>query len=402
MTIFFVVALAFVVIALAIVLRPLLTARSAIGVDREAVNRDVLRDQSEDIDKDVLAGVMDPVQAAQARQELERRVIEEGAGSGEIPVPRGARSWGVPVAIALAFPLAAMALYLHLGNLQGLDALPHAASELSSISPEQFQEMTEKLAARLQEKPDDVVGWTMLGRAYRATERHEDAAKAFARASALKPDDAELLADQAESLAIARGRNLAGEPTRLLDRALKLDPDSAKALALSGSGAFDRKDYKAAIRHWERLLKQPDIGADLAQALQTGIIEARALAEGRKPSVPAAAGRVSGVVSLDSELKDKASPEDAVFVFARAARGSRMPLAIAKIKVKDLPYHFELDDSMAMMPELKISGFPEIVVGARVSKSGSATPSSGDLEGMGPVVKPGASGVKVSISQVVK
>jgi cytochrome c-type biogenesis protein CcmH len=157
-----------------------------------------------------------------------------------------------------------------------------------------------------------------------------------------------------------------------------------------------------AIVYWERLLRQPGTEGELAQALQTGIVEARALAEGRKPAVPAAAGRVSGIVTLSGELKGKAEAEDSVFVFARAAEGPRMPLAIAKVKVKDLPYHFELDDSMAMMPELKISGFREIVVGARVSKSGSATPSSGDLEGMGPVVKPGAIGVKVLISQVVK
>lgn len=401
MSVFFGTALVFLVVAVAIVLRPLLKSGTAAGVDREKMNRDVLRDQFEDIENDVRAGVLDPVQATQARQELERRVLEEVTGKTE-PASGKSRTWGLPATIAVTLPVAAIALYLHLGNLQGLGVLPHAASNLSSISPGQFEEMTAKLAARLQEKPDDVVGWTMLGRAYRATERHEEAAKAFARASALKPDDAELLADQAESLAISRGRDLAGEPSKLLDRALKLDPDSAKALALAGSGAFERKDYKAAIRHWERLLKQPDIGGDLAQALQTGIGEARALAAGRKASVPPAADRISGVVSLNDALKNKAGPEDAVFVFARAAQGPRMPLAIAKIKVKDLPYHFELDDSMAMMPELKISGFTEIVVGARVSKSGSATPSSGDLEGMGPVVKPGSSGVKVSISQVVK
>ncbi|HEX7811081.1 MAG TPA: c-type cytochrome biogenesis protein CcmI [Burkholderiales bacterium] len=402
MTVFFVTALIFVAVAVTIVLRPLLKASAAAGIDREKMNRDVLRDQFQDIDSDVRAGVLDPAQAAQARQELERRVLEEVKGSGETPAGKP-RNWGIPVAIAIVIPVAAIALYLHLGNLQGLGALPHAAANLSSISPEQFQEMTGKLAARLQEQPDDVVGWTMLGRAYRATERHEDAAKAFARASALKPDDADLLADQAESLAISRGRDLGGEPIRLLDRALKLDPDNAKALALAGSAAFERKDYQAAIRYWERLLKQPDIGAELAQALQSGVGEAKALAGGLKPSVPpAVAGRVSGVVSLADALKSKASPEDAVFVFARAAKGPRMPLAIAKVRVKDLPYHFNLDDSMAMMPELRISGFPEIVVGARVSKSGSATPSSGDLEGIGPVIKPGASGVKVSISQVVK
>ena len=401
MTVFFVVALVFAAVAVAIVLRPLLKSNAPAGIDREKMNRDVLRDQFEDIESDVRAGLLDPAQAVQARQELERRILEEVTGRTEAPV-KSARTWGLPAIIAVSLPFAAIALYLHLGNLQGLSALPHAASNLSSINPEQFEQMTAKLAARLQEKPDDVVGWTMLGRAYRATDRHEDAAKAFARASALTPDDAELLADQAESLAISRGRKLAGEPTKLLDRALKLDPDSAKVLALAGSAAMERKDYKAAIRHWERLLRQPDIGSDLAQALQTGTMEAKALAEGRKPSVPPATGRVSGVVSLSAALKEQAGPEDAVFVFARAAQGPRMPLAIARVKVKDLPYHFELDDSMAMMPELKISGFAQIVVGARVSKSGSATPSSGDLEGIGPVVKPGASGVKVSISQTVK
>lgn len=401
MTVFFIAALVFVAVAVAIVLRPLLKSAASPGVDRENMNRDVLRDQFEDIEHDVRAGVIDPEQAVQARQELERRILEEVTGRTEPPA-RKARTWRLPLAISVTLPVAALALYLHLGNLQGLSAVPHEANNLSSISPAQFGEMTAKLAARLQEKPDDVVGWTMLGRAYRAIERHEEAAKAFARASALKPDDAELLADQAESLAIARGRNLAGEPTRLLDRALKLDPDSAKALALAGSGAFERKDYKAAIRYWERLLKQPNVGGELAQALRTGIMEASALAEGRKPSAPPAAGRVSGVVSLGAGLKDKTNPEDAVFIFARAVQGPRMPLAIAKVNVKDLPYHFKLDDSMAMMPELKISGFAEIVVGARVSKSGSATPSPGDLEGVGPVVKPGTSGVNVTISQVVK
>ena len=261
--------------------------------------------------------------------------------------------------------------------------------------------MTAKLAARLQEKPDDVVGWTMLGRAYRATDRNEEAARAFARASALKPDDAELLADQAEALAISRGRKLAGEPTRLLDRALKLDPDSAKVLALAGSAALERKDYKAVIRHWERLLRQPDTGPDLAQALQTGIIEARALAEGRKPSVPPAAGRVSGIVSLSAALTDQAGPEDAVFVFARAAQGPRMPLAIARVKVKDLPYHFELDDSMAMGPT-KLSSVTRVVVVARLSRSGEPAAKPGDLEVASAPVTMGAKGLVLEIPATAK
>jgi cytochrome c-type biogenesis protein CcmH len=132
------------------------------------------------------------------------------------------------------------------------------------------------------------------------------------------------------------------------------------------------------------------------------LAEARDLAAGKKPAQAAATGKVSGTVGLDAALKDQAAPEDTVFVFARAAKGPRMPLAIARVKVKDLPYHFELDDTMAMAPELKISGFAEIVVAARVSKTGNAVPSAGDLEGMSGIVKPGAKGVNVSINQVVK
>jgi len=402
MTAFLIAAAGFIVVAVVLLLRPLLAPGNAAGIDRKKMNRDVLRDQFADIEDDVRAGILDADQAEQARRDIERRVLEETAGAIQAPAAK-VRSWGLPATIAVALPVIAISLYLHLGNLQGLNALPHAADNLSSITPEQFADMTAKLAARLQEKPDDVVGWTMLGRAYRATGRHEEAAKAFARASALKPDDAELLADQAEALAIAGGRKLAGEPTRLLDRALKLDPDNSKALALAGSAALERKDYKSAVRHWEKLSKQPDIGAELAQALQAGINEARKLAGTPvQPSAPQGAGRVRGVVTLSESLKGKAGPGDSVFVFARAAQGPRMPLAIARVQVRDLPYHFELDDSMAMMPELKISGFAQIVVGARVSKTGSATPSSGDLEGLGPVVKPGADGVKVSINQVVK
>lgn len=404
MIIFGVAALIFVVLAVAIVLRPLLRSGAAAGIDRAKVNRDIYRDQFDELDNDVRAGVLDPERAKQAKLELERRVLEEvSAPAAPAGTAKVGRKLGLPVAIAALLPVMAIALYLHLGNLQGLTAVPHPASNVSSITAGQFEEMTAKLAARMEANPGDPVGWTTLGRAYRAMERNEEAVKAFARAAALKSDDAGLLADYAEALAISRGRKLQGEPTRLLDRALQLDPNNAKVLAMSGSAAFERKDYKAAVRYWETLLAQPDVDGDLAGALQSGVAEARALAEGGKvAAVPAGGGRVTGIVSLDDSLKAQAGAEDSVFVFVRAAQGPRMPLAIAKVKVKDLPYHFELDDSMAMMPEMRISDFPRILVGARVSKSGSATPANGDLEGASSIVKPGATGVKVSINQVVR
>jgi cytochrome c-type biogenesis protein CcmH len=303
----------------------------------------------------------------------------------------------------MLIPVAAVLLYLQFGTPEGLDVTQHAASDVSSMSAGHFQEMTEKLAARMRENPNDAEGWMMLGRTYRSLERFQESSDAFRKAVALVPDNADLLADLAETLALAGGRSLAGEPTRLLERALKLDPHNDKVLGLSGSAAFQRKDYKATIRHWEALLKRPGVSGDLAQALSAGIAEARALSTGKKTvAAKSAPGRVSGTVTLDAALRARAAPEDTVYVYARAAQGPRMPLAIVKVQVKDLPYNFSLDDSMAMMPEMKMSAFNKVIVGARVSKSGSAKPAAGDLEGASATVSPGADGVTVAINQVVR
>jgi cytochrome c-type biogenesis protein CcmH len=233
-------------------------------------------------------------------------------------------------------------------------------------------------------------------------ERYPEANDAYNKALELKPQDADLLADYAESLALAAGRSLAGEPTRLLDRALKLDPRNTKVLTLAGSAAFERKDYRTAIRSWEAVIKQPGVSTELAQALQKGVDESKTRM-GARPVAAVSAGkeRVSGIVSLDDSLRSRVRPDDTVFVFARAATGPRMPLAIVKKTVADLPYKFAFDDSMAMMPEMKLSRFDDVVIGARVAKSGSAAPSAGDLEGISDSVKPGRSGVRVTIDRAV-
>ena len=396
------IALLLLVIAVAIVLWPLLRRSNSPAFGRESSNLDIHRDQLAELDGDLAAGTLGADRYEQARSELERRVLDEATAPVE-PPPPVASGKTVPIVLAVFIPLAAILLYLHLGNLQGLKVLPHPAADMSSITADQFKEMTAKLALRMQQNPGDAEGWKMLGRAYRAMERYGEANDAYRKAVDLKPQDADLLADYAESLALTAGRSLIGEPTRLLDRAIRLEPRNAKVLALSGSAAFERKDYKAAIGHWEAVIKQPGIDGGLAQALQKGVDEAKARLTGKPaPSASAAAGkeRVTGTVSLDPSLKGKVVPDDTVFIFARAAVGPRMPLAIVKIKVADLPYQFAFDDSMAMMPEMKLSQFGEIVVGARVSKSGGAKPLAGDLEGSSGTIKPGHSGVRVTIDKV--
>ncbi len=389
-------------IAVAIVLRPLLKGGTATGVAREKANFEIYRDQFAELENDLKAGVLGAERFDQAKADLERRVIEEAVRPAE-GVTGSRRGRATPIALGVLIPVAAVLLYLRFGTLEGLNVTHPAIHDASSITAEHFQEMTGKLAARMRENPDDAEGWLMLGRAYRAMERFQEAVDALDKAVALNPGNVDLLADLAEALALRNGRTLAGEPTRLLERALKLDPDNDKALALSGSAAFERKDYKAAIRYWEALLKQPGVSGELAQSLSAGITEARALSAGKRTvAANPAAGRVSGTITLDSALRARAGPEDTVFVYARASQGPRMPLAIVKVKVKDLPYNFSLDDSMAMMPEMKLSAFNEVIVGARVSKSGSAKPTAGDLEGASAKVSPGADGVTVAINQVVR
>jgi cytochrome c-type biogenesis protein CcmH len=391
------IAVVLLLLALAIVLRPLLKRATSAVVVRSQSNLEIHRDQFVELQRDLASGSLSPDRYEQAKAELEKRVLDEGATPADA---RQAVTPGktAPIVVGVLIPLAAVLLYLYLGNPQGLVA----PDQSPAITPEHFQDMTAKLAARMEQTPDDAQGWAMLGRAYRTLERFAPANDAFAKAVKLKPDDADLLADYAESLGLAAGRSLAGEPTRLLDRALKLDPHNTKVLALSGSAAYERKDYAAAIRDWEAILKQPGISGELAQALQKAIDESKTLLSGKAAFVAITGKeRVRGEVSLDASLKAKVQPDDTVFVFARAAKGPRMPLAIARTHVRELPYRFSFDDSSAMMPDMKLSKFSEVVIGARVSRSGSATPAAGDLEGFSGGVKPGQTGIRVNIDREI-
>jgi cytochrome c-type biogenesis protein CcmH len=276
--------------------------------------------------------------------------------------------------------------------------------------------MTEKLAQRLKEKPDDVEGWSMLARSYSVLGRHADALKAYEKASNLRKDDPTLLADYADSLAVNNNSNLEGEPMKLVDRALHLDPKNLKALYLAGTYAFNKKDYTSAITFWEKLVQVGPPGNVFATQVEPAIAEARNLAglpPAAKPldaapkaaaATPAAAANatVSGTVTLSAALAKQAQPEDTVFVFARAAEGSRMPLAIMRKQVKDLPISFTLNDSMAMSPASALSTASKVIVGARVSKSGNAMPQPGDLAGQSAPVNVGASGLKIEIKEAVK
>jgi cytochrome c-type biogenesis protein CcmH len=396
MPVFALAAAALVVVALAFLLPPLLRRAPAAGVTTDAANISVYRDQLAELEADVRRGVITEAQSAQARLEIERRLAEDlGASSQTAPLARPSRA--VAIVIALGVPLIAVAGYALLGKPEALDPEKRLGMTVEQAAGRsKMLEMTAKLVARAKEKPDDPVGWAMLGRAYRMLGKVPEAARAYGKAVQLKSDDPDILVEYAESLGMAQGGRFDGEPLALAKRALALDPKSEKALALLGTVAFEAGDFKSAVDYWERLLALAEPGTDFAKAVEDGLAEARVGLEAAK-SAPAS--RITGKVSIAASLATAAPPDAVVFVFARAAQGPRMPLAVQRMKVKDLPADFALDDSAAMAPGMKISAFDSVVIGARVSISGSATPQSGDLEGTTAAVKPGTGGLDLVIDR---
>ena len=437
---FVLIAALMVAVALAWVLVPLLRHRRAAPVDREVSNVALLRDQLRELDADLANGVMPADRYEQARRELEARVLEDSTAP-VAPVaapPSRAGAWSAAVVGGLV-PVAAAVLYLLLGAPDAFS--PQArqvaaqASEGHDFTPAQVEEMVTKLSAKLEQDPANVDGWVVLARTYYVMKRFPEASKAFEKAIALAPDVPDLLADYADTLGAAQGGTLEGRPLQLVNRALEVDPTHWKALALAGTAAFNRKDYRQAVGYWERLKPTVPPESDIARSIDASIAEARQLgglppgpvaalappapsAPGlpappapARPAAPAAGAQggapampgtsVSGSVALGPSIAAKAAPTDVVYVFARAAEGPKMPLAILRMQVKDLPASFSLDDSMAMTPTMKISSFPEIVVGARVSKTGSAAPSAGDLEGLSKPLKAGTTGIAIVIDSVL-
>ena len=423
MSLFVGIAAAMVAAALAWILVPLLRGAAVAGVTGEASNVAVLRDQLRELETDLRHGTISRENYDLARQDLERRALDESKNPVRTVASVPSRAGALTAAIvAGALPIAAMLIYVALGNF---DAFSRGATAgRHDVSPEQIAKMIKELEARLEKDPGNAEGWSILARTYYQINRFPEATRAYEHAAALNPNDAQLLADYADALAAAQGGTLQGKPLELVTRALAADPTQWKALALAGTEAFDRKDYAQAVVYWERMKASVPPGSQIAQSVDASIAEARELGGLKAAALPASpaiakgpaaatstaakapvpgssAGTVAGTVTLAPGLAAKVSPNDVVFIFARPVQGPRMPLAIIRKQVRDLPIAFTLDDSMSMSPTTTLSSAGEVIVGARVSRSGQAMPQSGDVEGFSSPVKVGARGVAVVIEKAI-
>lgn len=372
----------------------------------------VYRDQLQEAERDLAADLITPERYQQLKAEIQRRVLEDTAAASA-PAAAGSSARRTALALAVLIPLASVATYLAIGQPRAVQALA-ADAESPAVGAAQIEDMVARLAERLQAEPANPEGWQMLARSYAALGRHADALAALRKLDQLQPDNPDTLADLADVMAMSQGRSLAGEPARLVDKALALNPQHPKALALAGTIAFDAGDYRKASDQWQRLLAQLPPDSELARTVQGSIDEAERLAAAGgaavpSPSVPsasasapaaAAAARLSGEVALSPELAARVAAGDTVFVYARAAEGPRMPLAIVRQPAGSWPLRFTLDDSSAMSPQSRLSGARSVVVVARISKSGNAMPQSGDLIGESAPMSPHAQGLRIVVDRV--
>lgn len=418
MWVFLAVVMVLIAVVLVMVLPTLLRPQTTTQNDANAKNREIFRQQFDEISQDKANGVLDEAQFQIAKSELERRMLDEigVTNTGTINTEPDRK---LAIAITVLVPLLGFWLYVKIGQpevlLKPVGEVP-VVSDVSTLEHRAMAGDIEPLLVALKDKlvenPENGEGWALLARSYVSLGRHAEAVPAYEKAAKIITDDPQLLADYADALAVASGGKLAGAPEDLVNQALKLDPHHQKALMLSATIAYDKQNYKEAIQIWERLQSELSADSELKSYVQTALAEAYAVS-GEKPSAQLTKQSVekqsavqkqgiSGVVRIQADLAKKLAPTDTLFVFARAAQGAPMPVAIVRASAKDLPFQFQLDDSHSLMPSNKLSETDEVIVVARISKSGDAKPQTGDLQGTSTVMKPVGENVEIEINEVVK
>jgi cytochrome c-type biogenesis protein CcmH len=411
MLLFWLLAAGLLLAALSVLLWPLLRTRRGSAVpDADSAAIAVLRDQKRAADEDFASGAITGAEREAVVSDLARRVADEVGASPTTPasgaVPRP--SWPLAIALLVSIPVLAVALYGRLGD-PAAAAVAAAADGGHEWSDPQIAAMIGALERRLERHPDNAEGWALLARSYYALGRFPAAAEAYTKALALAPDNPDLLADYADTLGMLQGRHLAGKPLALVERALAIDPQHGKALALAATAAMEAHDRAKALAYWRRLAALLPPGSEDATQVAAVIAELGGGASDAVKTTPAPAqaagasnaGTISGRVAVSPTLAAKVVPTDTVFIFARASAGPRMPLAVMRIPASELPKEFTLDDAMGMAAGTKLSNAGEVIVEARLSRTGNAIAQPGDLFGKTGPVKPGASGLRITMDQVV-
>ena len=399
-------------VVLLVFLRTIFKARAMSSNTQSQTNLRLLRDQLKELAEDQRVGNLSAEQYELSKLEIEGRVVEEVAKEPQLTMLSGRLAKFVSIIVVVLIPVSAFYLYSVIGSHEGQDVASFLEAQNQPVDQTELESMAEKVIEHLEENPGDTQALGMLARTYQALHKFDEAANAWERAYQLEPNDPGILVDYAEARGLAARGNLNGEPTELINRALELDPNHGKGLALGGTVAFASGSYQLAIDRWTQLMKANIADEQLVQTLQSGIAEAKIrLVQSRQearvdePTAEDSAPQefstiVSGIVKISNELLSQVDSGDVVFIYAKATEGPPMPIAAMKVPVSQLPFTFAIDDSFSLMPTRKLSDFSEFLVGARISKSGNSIRASGDLESSTMLVRPGIN-IEITIDSAV-
>ncbi|MGZ4980799.1 MAG: c-type cytochrome biogenesis protein CcmI [Methylobacter sp.] len=386
---FLLIAGVMILIAFLIVLPPLWRKHPIALADQDQRNIAIARQRLAELKEQLQAGALSQALYDEQLAELELALSDDLEIESHVRAPSSQGRWMATV-LVLAIPLAGGSLYWALGNYQLINQAdqPVAANQ-APLEMEQMKSMVAGLAERLQKQPDDAMGWTMLGRSYKYLQQYPKAVDAFEHAYKLLGDQPEIMLLYADALAFANDDQLAGLPSELVFKALAMEPDNVTGLWLGGMAKAQTGDFIAARDLWKKLEAQLPAGSDAQKEIQgllakvaTQIPEDAAAQTESKPAEPAKSASIDVQVSLAPELQKSAGPTDTVFIYAQALSGPKMPLAIVRKQVSELPLTVNLTDAMAMMPTMKLSNFEQVKLLARISKSGDAMQQPGDLIGV--------------------
>lgn len=414
------IALAMLLMALAFVLPPFLRRPVAMAESgRRGINVAVYRDQLREMEADRDNGLLSAEQFEAAKIELEARMAEDVIEAGADAPLVGRQGRGIGFSLAALVPVVALGAYVWLGNPGAIVAQATAAQNVADVgaSAHNIEAMLKKVEEKIKANPKDVEAWMTLGKTYGAMDRWPEAIKAFKSAFDAapqgQPSKAAALAYQGEALAMQNGRNLDGEPIAMIRQAMEMDPNQDKALELMGIHAIQSGSHAQAAYYWKRLLKALPAemqGTPYAQDIEAAMKEAKRMAEEAAFGKPVeklakehgkTGGSLGGMIEIAPALKAKINPTDTIFLFARQVDGTGAPVAALRAPVGDKwPIPFSLDDKMAMMPDNTLSNYETVQLTARITKSGSAEPKPGDLEGRIAAVKVGSQGIKLVIDRV--
>lgn len=395
MTSLWIVAAVMLAVALAFLAPTLLGRKRLRSQDRSDQNVQFARERLNELETEFGRGALTETDYERARQELEIALlndIEDQTASDEKD-----QLTASPITLAILIvlvPLFTILMYLELGKPQVLEMAessevttpsPHASSD-DQAAPS-IDVLLKRLEEKLQANPEDAQGWYMLGRSYMSLGRYAEAVTSLDRAYKLVGDQPTVMLSLADALAMSQGGKISGKAFEMIQKALDLSPDNPTALWLAGLGYQEQGDFERAVGYWRQLepmmADNPESLSEVRKLIANAEQQLGYSVKAEPAKIipaPASSVAISVQVDISPTLRDKANPTDTVFIFARAVSGPPMPLAVVRKLVSDLPVEVTLDDSMAMMPQMKLSSFTEVNIGARISKTGNAMPQSGDLK----------------------